>query len=40
MIAVQDSTPQKSAQAKVENLYFLTHDERIHGYEEKNVIPV
>ena len=28
------------AQAKVENLYFLTHDERIHGYEEKNVIPV
>lgn len=28
------------AQAKVENLSFLTHDELIPGYEEKCVIPV
>ena len=28
------------AQAKVENLSFLTHDELITGYEEKCVIPV
>ena len=28
------------AQAKVENLSFLTHDELIPGYEEKCIIPV
>ena len=28
------------AQAKVENLSFLTHDELIPGYQEKCVIPV
>ena len=28
------------AQAKVENLSFITHDELISGYEEKCVIPV
>ena len=28
------------AQAKVENMSFLTHDELIAGYQEKNVIPV
>lgn len=28
------------AQAKVENLSFLTHDELIHGYEEKCIIPI
>ena len=28
------------AQARVENLSFLTHDELIPGYEEKSIIPV
>ncbi|MBQ4187480.1 MAG: type II toxin-antitoxin system VapC family toxin [Firmicutes bacterium] len=28
------------AQAKVENLSFLTHDELIPGYNEKSIIPV
>lgn len=28
------------AQAKVENLSFLTHDKLIPGYEEKCIIPV
>lgn len=28
------------AQAKTENMYFLTHDNRIPGYKEKCVIPV
>ena len=28
------------AQAKAENLFFLTHDELIPGYGEKRVIPV
>ena len=31
---------QVEAQAKVENLSFLTHDELIPGYEEKCIIPV